>query len=111
MAILTVLGAGMMGSSLCVPLIDRGHDVRLVGTHLDAEIIQSLKRDHVHPKLKLELPRAIRPFYLEELAEAMTGADAILLGVSSAGVQWSATAIAPYVRAERPILMVSKGLS
>ncbi|HEY6725057.1 MAG TPA: hypothetical protein VI197_13565 [Polyangiaceae bacterium] len=111
MAILTVLGAGMMGSSLCVPLVDRGHEVRLVGTHLDADIIQSLKSDHVHPKLKLELPSAIQPFYLEELADAMTGADAILLGVSSAGVAWSATAITPYVRPERPILMVSKGLS
>lgn len=101
----------MMGSSLCVPLVDRGHDVRLVGTHLDSEIVESLKRDHVHPKLKLELPRAIQPFYLEELEAAMTGADAILLGVSSAGVVWSAGAIAPYVRPERPILMVSKGLS
>jgi glycerol-3-phosphate dehydrogenase (NAD(P)+) len=110
MAILTVLGAGMMGSSLCIPLVDRGHDVRLVGTHLDAEIVHSLKRDHTHPKLKLELPQAIRPFYLEELDAAMAGADAILLGVSSAGVTWAGTAIAPHVTNERPILMVSKGL-
>jgi len=101
----------MMGSSLCVPLVDRGHDVRLVGTHLDSEIIRCLKRDHVHPKLKLELPGAIQPFFLEELDAAMAGADAILLGVSSAGVTWAATAITPFVRPERPILMVSKGLS
>ena len=44
MATITVLGAGMMGSALCVPLADRGHLVRLVGTHLDAEIVTSLRK-------------------------------------------------------------------
>lgn len=111
MATLTVLGAGMMGSSLCVPLVDRGHDVRLVGTHLDDHIVDSLKQRHWHPTLKFELPQAIRPFAVGELEQAMQGADAILLGVSSAGVLWAAEAIAPYVTPERPILMVSKGLA
>lgn len=111
MATLTVLGAGMMGSSLCVPLVDRGHDVRLVGTHLDGHIIGSLKQRHWHPTLKFELPKAIRPYAFAEIEPAMQGADAILLGVSSAGVLWAAEAIAPYVTPERPILMVSKGLA
>ena len=43
MATFVVLGAGMMGSALCVPLVDRGHRVRLVGTHLDGEIIAAMK--------------------------------------------------------------------
>jgi glycerol-3-phosphate dehydrogenase (NAD(P)+) len=33
----------MMGSALCVPLADQGHDVRLIGTPLDASIISALK--------------------------------------------------------------------
>lgn len=111
MARLVVLGAGMMGSSLCVPLVDRGHDVRLVGTFLDTDIIEQLRKDSRHPKLKLELPRAIQPYFVEELGEAMQGVDAILLGVSSAGVRWAGETIAPFASAERPILMVSKGLS
>jgi glycerol-3-phosphate dehydrogenase (NAD(P)+) len=36
---IVVLGAGLAGSAFCVPLADRGHEVCLVGTHVDGEII------------------------------------------------------------------------
>ncbi|HEV8247829.1 MAG TPA: hypothetical protein VGP93_18775 [Polyangiaceae bacterium] len=107
---LVVLGAGMMGSALSVPLVDRGHQVRLVGTHLDREIITELSATGVHPKLGLALPSGIRFFQLEELAQAMRGADAVALGVSSAGVEWAANTLAPLVRGDLPLLMVAKGL-
>ncbi len=110
MAIITVLGAGMMGSALCVPLVDRGHDVRLVGTHLDREIIQSLKASGVHPTLAHPLPRAIQPFFVEELARAIEGAALIGVGVSSAGVRWAGQKLAPFASADVPIAMISKGL-
>ncbi len=110
MANITVLGAGMMGSALCLPLVDRGHDVRLVGTHLDGDIIAALKRDHVHPTLRHPLPDAIRPFAVSELAAAMEGCDMLALGVSSAGVDWAAEAIAPHVRPGLPVFMITKGL-
>ncbi|MEQ9325096.1 MAG: hypothetical protein RIF41_38370, partial [Polyangiaceae bacterium] len=93
MAVFTVLGAGMMGSALCVPLVDRGHEVRLVGTPLDGAIVEGLERDHVHPTLKLPLSEAIRPYPSEQLSEAMDGADALALGVSSAGIDWACDAI------------------
>ena len=83
MAIVTVLGAGMMGSAICVPLVDRGHEVRLVGTHLDGAIIAGLKASSWHPTLALELPRSIRPYALEELDEALDGVEFVGLGVSS----------------------------
>ena len=110
MAEITVLGAGMMGSALCVPLADAGHAVRLVGTHLDAAIVERLKEASYHPKLDLTLPRTIRAFAIEELVTAMQGAELIVLGVSSAGVRWAARRIAEYVRPGLPILMISKGL-
>ncbi|MBI4702027.1 MAG: glycerol-3-phosphate dehydrogenase [Deltaproteobacteria bacterium] len=110
MAIFTILGAGMMGSALCVPLADAGHEVRLVGTHLDDEIIASLKGGGVHPTLGLALPPEVRPFFAGELGEAVCGAEAIGIGVSSAGVRWAAEQIGPHARPERPIVMVSKGL-
>jgi len=62
MATFTVLGAGMMGSALCVPLADRGHEVRLCGTPLDEEIIAALGRGDPHPTLKQPLPESIQPF-------------------------------------------------
>jgi glycerol-3-phosphate dehydrogenase (NAD(P)+) len=110
MAIVTVVGAGMMGSALSVPLLDAGHEVRLVGTHLDAEIVRSLRESGVHPKLKLELPRAIQPFLVEELAHAMRDVEIIGVGVSSAGVRWVGEKLAPFVRPEVPVVSITKGL-
>ncbi len=110
MSTITILGAGMMGSAFAVPLVDRGHDLRLVGTHLDVEIIESLKQKNFHPKLRCELPSAIRPYFIEELPQAIEGAEIIVFGVSSAGIRWAAEQIAPHARPERPILMITKGL-
>ena len=48
MAIVTIIGAGMMGSALAFPARENGNEVRLVGTHLDREIIDvSLSEDWV----------------------------------------------------------------
>jgi glycerol-3-phosphate dehydrogenase (NAD(P)+) len=110
MAIVTVLGAGMMGSALCVPLADRGHEVRLVGTHLDGEILASLKASRRHPTLGLELPEGIRPMAVGDLAAAMAGTELIALGVSSAGARWAGEHIAPFVRPDLPVVMITKGL-
>ncbi len=110
MTTITVLGAGMMGSALCVPLVDRGHHVRLVGTHLDDDIIQSLRATRVHPKLGIELPRGIEPFPLDEIARAMQGVEVLGVGVSSAGVRWAGAQLARYSRPEVPIVMITKGL-
>lgn len=97
MAIVTVLGAGMMGSAICLPLVDRGHDVRLVGTHLDGAIVESLRRTGLHPTLAHPLPESIRPFPLEELDAALEGAEVVGLGVSSPGIRWAARTLAPHL--------------
>ncbi len=111
MATIAIVGAGMMGSALATPLIAAGHELRLVGTPLDAEIIQALKAGQPHPKLKAPIAAGVKPFAVEELSAALQGVDAIALGVSSAGVRWAASALAEELeRAPRPLLMVSKGL-
>ena len=66
MAVITVLGAGVMATALCVPLADNGHEVRLVGTPLDREIIDSIKANHVHPVLALTIPESITAYHFEE---------------------------------------------
>jgi len=111
MATVTVLGAGMMGSALCVPLADAGHDVRLVGTHLDEAIVASLRKSGVHPGLGLALPDGVRAFYHRELEAAVTGADVIGIGVSSPGVRWAGDQIAPHADPGCPIVMITKGLA
>jgi glycerol-3-phosphate dehydrogenase (NAD(P)+) len=110
MAVIAIVGAGMMGSALSVPFVANGHEVRLVGTPLDRDVITALKSAKPHPKLRVPV-RNVSAYFVEELAAALTGADAIALGVSSAGVRWAAEALGPELaRAPKPVLMVSKGL-
>ena len=110
MARIAILGAGMMGSALALPLLDRGHEVRLIGTELDAEIIAALRGGLPHPTLRYPLPASIEPFFAAELGDALQGVDALALGVSSAGVRWAGRALTPHLRAGVPVLMISKGL-
>lgn len=110
MAVVTILGAGMMGSALALPLVDHGHEVRLVGTHLDADIVENLQLRHFHPALKLELPRELRVFPVSELGRALEGAELIGVGVSSPGVRWAAEQLRPYRLAGRDLVMITKGL-
>jgi len=110
MAVIAIVGAGMMGSALSAPFVANGHEVRLVGTPLDGEIIAALKAGAPHPKLRAEVP-GTSAWFVEELSAALDGVDAIALGVSSAGVRWAAQALGPVLqRSPKPVLMVSKGL-
>jgi glycerol-3-phosphate dehydrogenase (NAD(P)+) len=109
MARIAILGAGMMGSALAVPLVERGHEIRLIGTGLDHEIISRLKSGGEHLTLRYPLPGSIQPFFEAELDAALDGVEAIALGVSSAGVRWAGRALAG-LRSAVPLLMISKGL-
>jgi len=110
MAKLVIVGAGMMGTAITYPLADNGHSVHLVGTHLDAEIIQSCKELNYHPRLKRTLPVGVIPYYVEEIAQAMRGADIIVSGVNSLGVHWIAQVIGPLLCPGQKIIAVTKGL-
>ncbi|MBM4357528.1 MAG: glycerol-3-phosphate dehydrogenase [Deltaproteobacteria bacterium] len=110
MAVVTVVGAGMMGSALTVPLVDRGHEVRLVGTPLDHAIVARLREDRHHLTLRHALPEAVRPYAVDDLSSALAGADAVALGVSSAGIRWAGRALAPLLVSGTPIFAITKGL-
>jgi glycerol-3-phosphate dehydrogenase (NAD(P)+) len=107
----TILGAGVMGSSMTLPLRDRGHDVRLVGTHLDRDIIESVRLNGSHPKLSVKLPDGIKPYHHEDFPAALgTDTGLILLGVSSAGVQWAIDRLCESLTAPIPVVMITKGM-
>ena len=110
MAKVIILGAGLMGTAVAWPLADNGHDVRLVGTHLDGAIIKSCLDRGWHPKLKRQLPDGIMPYYLEELPKALEGADLIVSGVNSLGVRWIAHTLGPLLRPGATLIAVTKGL-
>lgn len=111
MARVVVLGAGMMGTALCTPIADAGHDVQLVGTFLDDSWVNAMKRDRAHPRIGVALPQGITPRLLSELPDAIRGADFVCVGVSSAGVEWAANTLAPFLDPAVPVIAVTKGLA
>ena len=110
MATITITGAGVMGTALCWPLAHNGHNIRLVGTHLDQEIIASIRRDGLHPRLQRRVPEGVQPYDHTQIEEALQGAELVVSGVSSFGVHWFARTVGPLLRPEVPVIMVTKGL-
>ena len=110
MAKVVILGAGVMGSAMAVPLADNGHDVRLVGTHLDREIVDAIRSTGIHPGLGRELPSRIRAHQLEEVEAAFAQAEIVVSGVNSVGVEWAAERLAELLRPGQLVLAVTKGV-
>ena len=110
MAVVTIIGAGMMGSALAFPARENGNEVRLVGTHLDREIIDTCRKTNQHPKFKKPFPDGIQYFQIDELESAIAGCDLIIGGVSSFGVEWFGDMILPQIPSHVPVLSVTKGL-
>ena len=76
MSVITFVCAGQMNSAITFPAFENGHEVRLVGSPLDRDIIDGLKKDNFHITLKRTLHDGIKYYQIEELEEALKGADA-----------------------------------
>ena len=110
MAIITIVGSGMMGSALAFPARENGHEVRLVGTHLDRAIIDACKTSNRHPKFTRDFPAGVQYFQIEELEGALNDADLVIGGVSSFGVEWFGDYVLPRIAENTNVLTVTKGL-
>ena len=111
MTVATIIGAGVMGSAMTIPLADNGHEIRLVGTHLDREIIDSIKATGAHPGLDVTLPAAVTAYQLEEAEEAFDAAEIVLSGVNSFGVHWASEQLGRLLADDDVLVIaVAKGL-
>lgn len=110
MATLTFIGAGQMASALTFPTFENGHEIRLVGTPLDRDVIDGLRENNFHINLKRTLHDGIKYYQVEEMDEAIKGADVILGGVSSFGVDWFAEEVLPRIPKDVPLITVTKGM-
>ena len=110
MAVITIIGSGMMGSALAFPARGNGNEVRIVGTHLDRQIIEACKKTNRHPKFERDFPDGISFYQIEDLSQALPGTDVVIGGVSSFGVEWFAEKILPVLPDGMKILTVTKGL-
>ena len=110
MTTISVLGSGIMATALAWPLTDNGHEVRLVGTHLDREVIDSIQNTGVHPNLDLVVPEGVRAYQLEDAEAAFAGAEVIMSGVNSFGVRWAGEQLARLLKPGMHVLSVTKGM-
>ena len=119
MAIITVIGSGMMGSAMAFPACRNGHTVRLVGSPLDRDIIAHGQKTGEHltlchdvngVKTSFKMPEAVSFHYYEEFADCIKDADLLICGVSSFGLQWFCENIIPVVPESLPILSITKGM-
>jgi glycerol-3-phosphate dehydrogenase (NAD(P)+) len=110
MSIVTLIGSGQMASALTFPLFENGHEVRLVGSPLDDEIIDRLREDNYHVNLLRTLHNGIHYYKCADVKEALEGADLVVCGVSSFGVDWFADHILPILSEDVPMISVTKGM-
>ncbi len=110
MKTIAIIGAGMMGSALAFPARENGHDVRLVGTPLDREIIEGCLKRGQHLKFDRPFPEGIKYYQFEQWKDAVKDADFVIGGVSSFGVDWFLENVLSELDPAIPVLSVTKGL-
>lgn len=86
MAIITILGAGAMGSGLCTPVSKAGWEVRLWGTWLDDHLLDACEAGKPHPRTQIPLAKGVKLFRSNDLQKALEGADVVVMSVASVGV-------------------------
>ena len=115
MSKIVVIGAGAMGTAFALPCLDNNHEINIVGTHLENDFIEKLKKNkNIHPGLNIEIPDQIKIFKFEKFDELLnSNIDLIVLGISSKGIEWVADQLSRlFIGKNLPnLLMLTKGLS
>ena len=115
MSKIVIIGAGAMGTAFALPCLDNNHDINVVGTHLENDFIEKLKKNkNIHPGLNIEIPDQIKIFKFEKFDELLnSNVDLIVLGISSKGIEWVADQLSRLFKGKNlpNLLMLTKGLS
>ena len=102
-----------MGSAFTIPCIDNNHNVTLIGTHLEDDLIKQIKSNkNIHPILKVKLPENLKIEKFEKLNSILKKkVDIIVAGISSVGIEWFAEQISKNYKKNLPIILLTKGLA
>ena len=115
MSKIVVIGAGAMGTAFALPCLDNNHEINIVGTHLENDFIEKLKKNkNIHPGLNTEIPDQIKIFKFEKFDELLnSNIDLIVLGISSKGIDCVADQLSRLFKGKNlpNLLMLTKGLS
>ncbi len=107
---IVIIGAGAMGSAFTVPCVDNDNDVTLIGTHLENELITSIKKNkNFHPALKTNLPSKLTIERFENLKAIIEkGADVIVAAISSIGIKWFVEEISKFYKKKTSNSFINK---
>ncbi len=102
-----------MGSAFCVPCADNSHEVYLVGSFLEDELIDEInKLNNFHPILKCQLPKKVNIIKFSEFNKDINkDIDLLVVGVSSKGIDWIGEEISKFYNKNTNILLLTKGLT
>ncbi len=111
MAKFLIIGAGAMGSAFTFPCVDNNHNVTLVGSPLENDQIESLKRNCFHKHLDCKLSNKINFIKSNNLKEEIkNNYDVVVVGVNSKGIDWISNELNS-INFKAPMLLLTKGLS
>jgi len=108
---IVIIGAGSMGSAFTLPCVDNRNRTFLIGTHLEDKLINSLKKNYLHPLLKTKLPKKLTIEKFKNLDSIIKDADIIVGAVSSPGIDWFANVLLKNYKKKHKIILLTKGLS
>ena len=112
---IVIIGAGAMGTAFAVPCLDKGHNINIIGTHLENQFIDNLKKkENLHPGLNVKIPKEINFFKFDQFNELLkSNVDLVVLGVSSKGIEWVSDQLTRLYKNNKlpKLLMLTKGLS
>lgn len=103
-----IFSAGSWGTAFSMVLSDAGNDVTLWARR--DEVAKSINEQHENPDYLpgIELPPSVRA--TSDVAEALAGADMVVLATPSQSMRVNLTEWAPYIEEDAVIVSLMKGV-
>jgi len=112
MANILILGAGSIGTAFSFPCSDNGHNVSVVGTHLENKFIDQINLEKRHPTLNCEVAKSVKFLKFDKIQEEISKKiDLIIVAVISKGIEWASIELSKVLKNNIPILLLTKGLA
>ena len=105
---LACIGAGSWGTALAQLLAKNGNDVCVWARK--EQVVQSINNQHKNPRYLSDVVLDEKISASTSYEEVLKGAQAVVVVTPSSIMRQVATDIAPYVNAETPIIICSKGV-
>jgi glycerol-3-phosphate dehydrogenase (NAD(P)+) len=108
--VITIFGAGAMGTALAMSLARKGEQVSLWGSKYDQRVLPDLIEKRSHPALPAKLPDEVRVYGPDELDQAAKGATIGVMGAHSGGARSLAGMVKDAFGDMRITVSLAKGL-